>query len=69
MNNETRLCLYMRKRLAEIEELDEYERQKSLMALDFELATLMKLLAMLPSYARDCAFDAICGKEEGNEKG
>ena len=66
MNNEKRLCAYIRKRLAEIEVLGEYERLKALMSLDFELATLIKLLDMLPSYARDYAFDAICGKEEAN---
>ena len=66
MTNEKRLCAYIRKRLAEIEVLDEYERLRALISLDYELATLIKLLDALPSYAHDYAFDAICGKEEEN---
>lgn len=64
MSNERRLIKFIRENIEPVIADDE---TLTLVALDVKLETLDKLLALLPTYNNDVAFDAICGKEKEEE--
>lgn len=60
MDSNRRLIAYIRRCIGPV---IDYNKDMALVELDVKLETLDKLLAYLPCYERDAAFDAICGKE------
>lgn len=67
MTNEQRVIQYVIGKLKPI--TTNVNVLQTISRLTFELEVLDKFLSALPSYAKDVAFDVICGKEAPKEEG